>query len=135
MEHDPERRTVTLRDGVDGRVLVEWYIGTAMSSFLRVFTGRDDKELLVALDEVELPQAARALRSTLAGDKDAATVRDLGFEKVSLEAESGYVTLSKRTPGKPGQMTVLGESEARQLLEAVETAIDEFGDVEDDPHV
>lgn len=132
MEQDLERRRVTLRDGPDGRLFAEWYIGTGASYFFRVFT---DEELLFALERPELPHAARALRKTLNSENESVTVRDLGLEKVWFEADSGYVTVSKGAVGGEREMTLLAEEEARKLLKAVETAIDQFGDVEDDPYV
>jgi hypothetical protein len=131
---EPERRRVTLREDVDGHVFAEYHIGAGMSSFFRLYTGGKLRNRLVALDKNELPQAARALRSVL-DDEKSATVRDIGIEKVSFEADSGYVTVTKRAVGGPGEVTLFSESEARELLEGVETAIDDFDDVEDEPYV
>ena len=129
----PTKRTVTIRDDLDEWLRAEWYTGTPMSSFVTV---RVDDERVLALDTIEVPQAARALAAVLDGTTDSATVRELGgFERVWFTANSGFVTLMKEVAGVPeaGEMVVLTADEAHELLAAFETAADEL-DAEDKPY-
>lgn len=136
-EHDPEQHIVTLRDGVDGKLCVEWFTGTAGASFFSLTDGQpESSETIFALDEIELPQAVRALRAALDAESGTALLRDMGgFERLQFEADPGYVTFQKIVLGEPEEMIVFSEEEAKTLLEALKEAIDGLEHVEDEPYV
>lgn len=136
-EEDPKRHVVTLRDGLDDPLCVEWFTQTPGASFFFMTDGRPESgENIFGLDEIELPQAVRALQAALDAEQGTALVRHMGgFERLEFEADSGYITFQKTVLGEPEEMVVLSEREAEALLEALKEAIAGIGNVEDKPYV
>lgn len=136
-DSEPTRRTETIRNTVDEHVYVEWYANTPSASFVSVLTEEQGEEhRAISFDTIEVPQAARALRTVLDDGPGSALIRDLDpMETVWLESEGGYITLLTEQVREPAEMLVLTESEARGLLSAVELAEEEMDGVEDDPYV
>jgi hypothetical protein len=137
------RRQVTVRDDGHERVYVEWFAGQGRQSFTRVIAddGATD-ETVIAADVNELGQLADALRDAQArlgdsGTDDGTTmVRDLGaVERVYVETDGGFGTLTVERVGRLHQMMVFDADEAGTLATAVERAKAELPSVEEGPHV
>lgn len=134
----PTKREVTLRDDLDERVWVEWYVGNG-ACFTSILSEEDGVELRVlSLDSNELSQMSLALRQaadTGLCDTKNLMVRDLGMERVWVEHSDGYATIVFEKLGEIDRMLVLDETEVDELLDAIERAEGELPRTEEDPHV
>ena len=133
----PIKRKVAIRDVDDERTVVTWSPGGEFGTLMRIWDySGGGRERVLAADTNELPRLLDTLKQTqnALSDSDVTSgrelVRDITVERVSVEWEDDFASLTVEALGETERMLILTETELAELIDAVEQANDELPSVD-----